>query len=110
MLPLCVSVYPIPSTKNMSVCVYPCPYGFWGDTQKPCTCAPAVATKYQKRISVPLFDHIDINIEVPRVNYEKLSVNRLGDRSTAILQRNQQPLYTPQTQFLPNHSTATYII
>lgn len=45
----------------------PCPCGFYGDTQKPCTCSYPVVTKYQKRISGPLLDRIDIHIEVPRV-------------------------------------------
>jgi hypothetical protein len=54
-----------------------CPCGYHGSDQKPCTCAAAVVTKYQKRISGPLLDRIDIHIEVPRVDYEKLS----GDRS-----------------------------
>ena len=51
----------------------PCPCGHFGDLQKACTCAPAVVTKYQKRISGPLLDRIDIHIEVSRVDYEKLS-------------------------------------
>lgn len=42
----------------------PCPCGFAGGTQKACTCAPAVVTKYQKRTSGPLLDRIDIHIEV----------------------------------------------
>ncbi|HEX9387069.1 MAG TPA: ATP-binding protein [Anaerolineales bacterium] len=58
------------STRNMSDCVYPCPCGYYVDTQKPCTCAPALVTKYQKWISGPLLDRIDIRIEVPRVDYE----------------------------------------
>jgi len=37
----------------------PCPCGYYGDSQKPCTCAPALVTKYQKRISGPLLDRID---------------------------------------------------
>jgi Magnesium chelatase, subunit ChlI len=37
----------------------PCPGGYYGDTQKPCTCAYALVTKYQKRISGPLLDRID---------------------------------------------------
>ena len=37
----------------------PCPCGFYGDTQKPCTCAHALVTKYQKRISGPLLDRIE---------------------------------------------------
>lgn len=50
-------------------------------------CAPAVVTKYQKRISGPLLDRIDIHIEVPRVDYQKLSSDRLGESSESICQR-----------------------
>ena len=70
-------------------CVYPCPCGYYGDSLKPCTCAPAMVTKYQKRISGPLLDRIDIHIEVPRVDYEKLSGNKLGESSEAIRKRVQ---------------------
>ena len=52
-----------------------------GTRQKPCTCAPVLVTKYQKRISGPLLDRIDIHIEVPRVDYEKLSGNRVRETS-----------------------------
>jgi magnesium chelatase family protein len=67
----------------------PCPCGYFGDSQKPCTCAPSTVTKYQKRISGPMLDRIDIHIEVPRVNYEKLSSDRLGESSEAIRARVQ---------------------
>jgi magnesium chelatase family protein len=66
-----------------------CPCGYYGDSLKPCTCAPAVVTKYQKRISGPLLDRIDIHIEVPRVDYEKFSGDRLGETSGAIGARIQ---------------------
>ncbi len=48
-----------------------------------------MVTKYQKRISGPLLDRIDIHIEVPRVDYEKLSGNKLGESSEAIRKRVQ---------------------
>jgi len=67
----------------------PCPCGYYGDSQKPCTCAHALVTKYQKRISGPLLDRIDIHIEVPRVDYEKLSGNRVGESSESIRARVQ---------------------
>ncbi len=70
-------------------CVHPSPCGHFGDSQKACTCAPAVVTKYQKRISGPLLDRIDIHIEVPRVDYEKLSGNKLGETSEVIRKRVQ---------------------
>jgi magnesium chelatase family protein len=67
----------------------PCPCGWYGDSQKPCTCAHSTVTKYQKRISGPMLDRIDIHIEVPRVDYEKLSSDRLGEPSAAIRERVQ---------------------
>ena len=48
-----------------------------------------MVTKYQKRISGPLLDRIDIHIEVPRVDYEKLSGDRLGESSETIRARVQ---------------------
>jgi magnesium chelatase family protein len=60
----------------------PCPCGYYGDLQKPCTCAQGLVTKYQKRISGPLLDRIDIHIEVSRVDYEKLSGNALVNRAS----------------------------
>ena len=55
----------------------PCPCSWVLDPQKAYTCAPAVVTRYQKHISNPLLDQIDIHVEVPRVDYEKLSGDRL---------------------------------
>ena len=66
-----------------------CPCGYYGDTQKPCTCSHSTVTKYQKRISGPMLDRIDIYIEVPRVDYEKLSSDRLGESSASIRERVQ---------------------
>ncbi|MBN1139037.1 MAG: ATP-binding protein [Anaerolineae bacterium] len=62
----------------------PCPCGYYGDPVQECTCSNAMVTRYQKRISGPLLDRIDIHIEVPRVDYEKLSSDRLGEPSAAI--------------------------
>ena len=67
----------------------PCPCGNFGDPQKACGGAPAVVTKYQKRILGPFLDRIDIHIEVPRVDYEKLSGDRVGESSESIRARVQ---------------------
>jgi magnesium chelatase family protein len=77
----------------------PCPCGFYGDSQKPCTCAQALVTKYQKRISGPLLDRIDIHIEVPRVDYEKLSGDRMGEPSECIRGRVQAARNIQQARF-----------
>ena len=52
-----------------------------------CTCSNSMVSRYQKRISGPLLDRIDIHIEVPRVEYDKLSDERLGEPSAAIQAR-----------------------
>jgi len=76
-----------PANFQLVAAMNPCPCGFYGDPVKPCTCAPGTVTKYQKRISGPLLDRIDIHIEVPRVEYDKLSDQRLGEHSAAIQER-----------------------
>lgn len=85
--------------------MYPCPCGFYGDAQKACTCAPAVVTKYQKRISGPILDRIDIHIEVPRVDYEKLSGDRLGESSESIRKRVQTARDIQHNRFTTSQST-----
>ena len=51
----------------------PCPCGFAGDPGKQCVCSPSQVTRYAKRISGPLLDRIDLFVEVPRVEYDKLT-------------------------------------
>lgn len=65
----------------------PCPCGWHGDPDRECSCSPALVSRYQKRVSGPLLDRIDIHVEVPRVNYEKLSSERLGEPSGSIRTR-----------------------
>jgi magnesium chelatase family protein len=65
----------------------PCPCGYFGDSVKECTCSSSTILRYQKKISGPLLDRIDIHVEVPRVDYEKLSDHRQGETSAAIRAR-----------------------
>ncbi len=65
----------------------PCPCGYFGDQLRECTCAPATVTRYQKRISGPLMDRIDIHIEVPRVAFEKLAESRSGESAARVRER-----------------------
>jgi magnesium chelatase family protein len=65
----------------------PCPCGYYGDPYHPCTCNPGLISRYQKRISGPFLDRIDIFIEVPHIDYEKLSDDRLGEKSHKVQER-----------------------
>ena len=67
----------------------PCPCGYFSDPTRECTCSPSTIARYQKRISGPLLDRIDIHIEVPRLEYEKLTDRRDGERSAAVRGRVQ---------------------
>jgi predicted ATPase with chaperone activity len=55
-----------------------CPCGYAGDPTRECTCSASTIARYQKRISGPLLDRIDIHVEVPRVEYEQLTDRREG--------------------------------
>ena len=59
----------------------PCPCGYYGDPFRQCTCPPSLVSRYQRRISGPLIDRVDIFVEVPHVDYEKLADDRLGEKS-----------------------------
>ncbi len=76
-----------PAAFQLIAAMNPCPCGFYGDPIKACTCSQGAVTKYQKRISGPLLDRIDIHIQVPRVEYEKLSDSRLGEPSSVVRAR-----------------------
>jgi len=61
-----------PASFMLVAAMNPCPCGFYGDGRRPCTCTEAMVSRYQRRISGPLLDRIDIFLTVPRVEHEKL--------------------------------------
>ena len=79
-----------PANFMLVAAMNPCYCGYYGDSQRQCTCSPSMVNKYQKRISGPLLDRIDIFVEVPRVEYEKLTANVAGEESSAVRQRVEQ--------------------
>ncbi|MGE5543829.1 MAG: YifB family Mg chelatase-like AAA ATPase [Bacillota bacterium] len=62
----------------------PCPCGFFGDEERNCNCSPLQITRYLNRISGPLMDRIDLQVEVPRVKYEALTDNAVTEDSRTI--------------------------
>lgn len=67
----------------------PCPCGFLSDPEKRCICTPTQIIHYQKKISGPLLDRIDIHIEVPRLKYEKLKEDSKSESSEIVKKRVQ---------------------
>ena len=80
----------------------PCPCGFYGDPVKPCTCSTSMVTRYRQRISGPLMDRIDIHVEVPRVDYDKLTDERRGEPSSAVRARVEAARACQQERFAPS--------
>lgn len=67
----------------------PCPCGYLGDEHKQCICTPTQIMRYQKRVSGPLLDRIDLHIEVPRLKYEKLAEEKVAESSDKVRKRVQ---------------------
>ena len=66
----------------------PCPCGYYGDPEKECRCSAFEVFRYQKKISGPLLDRIDIQIHVPRVPIEELrAVKPNRDESQSVRER-----------------------
>jgi len=65
----------------------PCPCGYYGDPFRRCTCPPSIVSRYQRRISGPFIDRVDIFVEVPHIDYEKLTDDRLGETSAKVQER-----------------------
>ncbi len=76
-----------PANFMLVAAMNPCPCGFYSDPTKECSCSESTVSRYQKRISGPLLDRIDIFVEVPRVEYEKLSGTTTGEPSETIRSR-----------------------
>jgi magnesium chelatase family protein len=76
-----------PANFMLIAAMNPCPCGYYGDPVRECTCSTAAVRRYQQRLSGPLLDRIDIHVNVPRVDYDKLTDERRGEPSATIRER-----------------------
>jgi magnesium chelatase family protein len=76
-----------PAQFMLAAAMNPCPCGYFGDSQRKCSCPPQAVQRYLARVSGPLLDRIDLHVEVPAVRYRELSDHRSGERSEAIRER-----------------------
>ena len=81
------------ATKN------PCPCGWYRSDQRECVCAMTQIINYQKKISGPIADRIDIHIEAQKVNYEKLASPDEEARSAAIRKRVESARTVQEKRF-----------
>ncbi len=76
-----------PARFMLAAAMNPCACGFHGDPARACTCTPKQITRHRSRISGPLLDRIDIQINVPRVKWKELSSDAPGEGSAEIRKR-----------------------
>ncbi len=73
-----------PASFMLAAAMNPCPCGYYGDPFKECKCSPGEISRYHKRISGPLLDRIDIFIDVPHIDYEKLTEDKPVETSEKV--------------------------
>jgi len=88
-----------PSNFMLVGAMNPCPCGYYGDPFRQCTCPASLVSRYQKRISGPFIDRVDIFVEVPHIDYEKLADDRLGEKSEMVQARVKAARSRQQKRF-----------
>lgn len=88
-----------PANFMLVAAMNPCPCGYYGDPFKECKCSIGEITRYQKKLSGPLLDRIDIFLDVPHVDYEKITENSPSETSENIRKRIEAAHITQLERF-----------
>jgi magnesium chelatase family protein len=91
--------FTFPAKFTLVAAQNPCPCGYYGDSTKQCQCAPGQIFKYQKKISGPLLDRIDLYVEVPRLPYEKMREESSGEPSVQVKDRVSRARLVQKNRF-----------
>lgn len=79
-----------PANFMLIAAMNPCKCGWHGDPEKPCVCTSVDVSRYQKKVSGPILDRIDLQVWVPRVNFDKLTQVEPEESSKDIKERVQK--------------------
>ena len=88
-----------PANFMLCASMNPCPCGNYGSRERICTCTPAAIHKYRARVSGPLLDRIDIQVEVDAVAYGDLSSAAAGESSAAVKARVEEARAVQRERF-----------
>jgi len=91
-----------PANFMLASAMNPCPCGYYTDPNKDCSCNPPQIQRYLSKISGPLLDRIDIQIEVPAVAYKELAAESSGEKSEVIRGRVQSAREIQLKRFADN--------
>ena len=73
-----------PADFQLVAAANPCPCGWYGSTQRDCRCDEATVARYQRRLSGPLLDRIDLQVRVPALSWAELEARVAGPRSDEV--------------------------
>jgi magnesium chelatase family protein len=94
-----------PARFTLVAAMNPCPCGNATDPEKTCSCNPAAIIKYQRKISGPILDRIDLHVEVPRIKFEKLSSEETtGEKSEVVRARVENARDIQKKRFIGSKS------
>ena len=88
-----------PANFMLVASMNPCPCGYYNHPDRPCLCSPGAVQRYMNRISGPLLDRIDIQIEVVPVPFEKMSEQHPSESSESIRARVVKARAIQETRF-----------
>ncbi|MDX1535310.1 MAG: YifB family Mg chelatase-like AAA ATPase [Candidatus Spechtbacterales bacterium] len=77
----------------------PCPCGYYGDKSNECTCSMGSVIRYQRKLSGPIADRIDLHVHVPRQSHKKISSNNLSESSESIRERVERARKIQEKRF-----------
>ena len=86
-----------PARFQLVAAMNPCPCGYWGDPDGACHCTPEQVHRYRGRISGPLLDRIDLQVQVPRISWEQLD-GEMGETSAQVRKRVADARQRQQTR------------
>ena len=92
-----------PSRFTLAAALNPCPCGFFNDGRRECTCTPQQIARYLAKVSGPLLDRIDLQVEVPALTSEEVTATTAGEPSASIRERVERARAVQRERFRRTH-------
>jgi magnesium chelatase family protein len=95
-----------PARFTLVAAMNPCPCGNATDPERTCSCSPGAIIKYQRKVSGPILDRIDLYVEVPRIKFEKFNEDKIYESSAAIRERVEKSRALQKERFAGSRTVA----
>ena len=92
-----------PSRFTLAAALNPCPCGFFNDARRDCTCSPQQIARYLAKVSGPLLDRIDLQVEVPALTSDEVTGTAAGESSSSIRERVEAARNLQRERFRRTH-------